>query len=222
MWTKGGKMEAVSSSHHSGRRCSRLGVRWYLMWRGPVSFPDILSWVHCCTAPILHCSKSRSHQMALKSEAERVKENIWLGERTKRERDRRRGWREEEEMRDREEKSLTESEKREKVRRCEGNARWDGTLEKRQRAWNGCTKRKRWKEKEEESQFLKKTLYAEAHSSWIVVTVWKIREWKGDGHGGAVKYPEMNIPTLGDSEEEKSYGSAQMCSLHGNSRGLEL
>lgn len=72
-----------SSSHHSGRRCSRLGVRWYLMWRGPVSFPDILSWVHCCTAPILHRSQSRSHQMALKSEAEGEKENIWRGRRTK-------------------------------------------------------------------------------------------------------------------------------------------
>lgn len=61
------------SAHHRSRRCSRLGVRWYLMWRGPVSFSDILSWVRCCTAPIPHRSQSRSHQMALKSEAERVK-----------------------------------------------------------------------------------------------------------------------------------------------------
>lgn len=37
-----------------------------------------------------------------------------------------------------------------------------------------------------------------------------------------MKYPEMKIPTLGESEEEKSYGSPQMCSLHGNSRGPEL
>lgn len=79
-WTKGGgdtgllprALGAILSSfsHCNGRRCSRLGVRWYLMWRGPVFFPDILSRVHCCTAPILHRSQSRSHQMALKLKAE--------------------------------------------------------------------------------------------------------------------------------------------------------
>lgn len=61
----------------------------------------------------------------------------------------------------------------------------------------------------EESQYFcfKKTnsklrLFAEAYSSWMVVTVWKISEWERDGHGRAVKYPGMKIPTLREGKRE--------------------
>lgn len=80
---------SLSFSRHFGRRCSRLGVRWYLMWRGLVCFPDILSWVHCCTVLILHHSQSRSHQMALKSGKERERDE------SERENKASEGWREE-------------------------------------------------------------------------------------------------------------------------------
>lgn len=96
----------------------------------------------------------------------------------------------------------------------------------------GCEKGKRWKQKEEKDGgsdgkdpvFLckntKLTLFAEAYSSWMVVTVWKIREWERDGHGRAVKYSGMKIPSL--REKRWVCGSPQMCSLDGNGRGLEL
>lgn len=116
-----------SSAHHSGRRCSRLGVRWYLMWRGPVSFPDILSWVHCCKAPILHCSQSRSHQMALKSEAEREREHMASRKNKDSEGQSKKGWREGE-MWDGEEKSLTANEREKKLK-------WE------QEMWRECTLR---------------------------------------------------------------------------------
>lgn len=63
-------------------------------------------------------------------------------------------------------------------------------------------------------------LCAETYCSWMVVTVWKIREWERDGHGRAVKYSGMKIPSL--REKRWVCGSPQMCSLDGNGRGLEL
>lgn len=70
---------------HGGRRYGRLGVRWYLMWRVPVSSavtssPECTAAWHCCVAPILQRSQSRAHQMALESEAQRGRK----GRRTKR------------------------------------------------------------------------------------------------------------------------------------------
>lgn len=183
-----------SSSHHSGRRCSRLGVRWYLMWRGPVSSPDILSWVHCCTAPILHHSQSRSHQMALKSEAEEGEREHMARKKNK-------------DSEKREEKALKRGgggERKSLTRRKRGK-KWD-RMGSRVPEWQASkgqerragTARMEERRRKDLSFSIKKNskhwLLPEAYSSWTVVTGWEIREWERDGHGRAVKYRGMKIP----------------------------
>lgn len=184
-----------SSSHHSGRRCSRLGVRWYLMWRGPVS--SLTSSPGCTAArhrysTALNPGLIKWHSSQRQREKEREREHMArrknkdsVGQRKEAE-ERRRWWRE----------FIKRKCKREKVEVGAGDVRGRrAEMAGWERARDGSKKME--PEKGRIRVFSKKLmLCAEAYSSWMVVTLGKIREWEGVGHGGAVKYSWMKIPTL--------------------------